>query len=124
MARGEGKLMSNSHACAHISDGLILGARAREKKKSQGLTSEHGVGGWGGIEEWRFAQVGFTKRCRPCSIGIISGAEAIDTHGRPHSSLASIKALLCNGGRATYVYSGSGSRWPDVFSSLFMFLSF
>lgn len=42
MAEGS-KLMSYSHACAHISDGLILGAREREKKKeSQSLTSKHG----------------------------------------------------------------------------------
>lgn len=52
-------------------------------------------------------------------IGIISGAEAIDTRGRPHSSSASNKALLYNGGRATYVYSGS--RCHAVFSSFFFF---
>lgn len=58
---GGSELMSYSHACAHISDGLILGAREQEKKKeSQSLTSKHG-----GAEEPPIAQVGFTKRCHP-----------------------------------------------------------
>lgn len=67
MAEGS-ELMSYSHACAHISDGLILGAREREKKKgSRTLTSKHGAGGGAPL-----AQVGFTKRCRPRGVDAAS----------------------------------------------------